>query len=54
MKKNPKVEVIKLDVGVTCYNCEGEGCNHCSDGRYEENHYIMIVGNMAIDMDTIK
>lgn len=52
MKK--KVEVIKIDVGVRCYNCSGNGCKQCKDGKYEENHYIMIVGNMSIDMDTIK
>jgi len=54
MKKKPKLEIIKLDVGITCYNCRGKGCNKCHNGKYEENHYIMITRNQAFDMDTIK
>lgn len=50
----PKLEIIKKDVGVTCFHCEGKGCKHCNNGKYEENHYIIIVGNQAIDKDTLE
>lgn len=53
MKKR-KLEIIKKDVGVKCYSCGGKGCKKCHKGKYEENHYIFITGNIAIDGDTIK
>ena len=49
-----KLEIIKKDVGVKCFHCEGKGCKYCNKGKYEEFHYIMIMGNQAFDMDTIK
>ena len=52
MKK--RIEIIKKDVGVSCYHCGGKGCQRCHKGKYEENHYIMIIGKQAFDMDTIK
>jgi hypothetical protein len=49
-----KLKVIKKDVGVVCFCCSGKGCKKCNKGKYEESHYIFIVGNLAIDADTLK
>lgn len=48
------LKVIKKDVGVICFHCNGKGCNKCNKGKYEEFHYIFIYKGMAIDGDTIK
>jgi hypothetical protein len=64
MKKKVKLEVIKLVNETDCYCCHNsingkahprKGCEGCGgDGRYKETHYIHIVGNIAVDGDTIK
>ena len=56
----PKVEVIKKILTAPCGCCfKGEepdkNCTSCKGkGIYKDYHYIMIVGNTAYDMDTIK
>ena len=64
MKKNLKVTVIKHSRTSPCgrchttingIKCKRAGCTSCNGtGRYPDSHYIMIFGNQAIDMDTIK
>ena len=64
MKKTPKVEVIKTYTELPCYACNSSirgktkkrnKCKACDGtGIYKEYHYMMIVGNNAIDMDTLK
>jgi DnaJ-class molecular chaperone len=53
----PKLEIIrKVDTQV-CWACDGagKGCKVCKGtGKWKETHYIHIVGNLAIDGDTIK
>jgi len=59
-----KLTVIKKIVHIPCYCCnEGlygnakprKECKECNgSGKYKEYHYMYIVGNMAIDSDTLK
>jgi hypothetical protein len=63
-KNKVKLEVIKKISPTLCYCCsEGlcgkprakKGCPACKGtGKYKEYHYIMIVGNIAFDGDTLK
>jgi len=59
MKK--KVEVIPNYYVNYCWVCNGKKkiggkkCKQCDGtGKFIDTHYIMIVGNQAFDMDTIK
>jgi hypothetical protein len=59
--KKPKVEVIKKITKASCMCCFKKGtkpdknCTSCKGtGIYEGSHYIMTVGKIAYDMDTIK
>lgn len=64
MKKNIKVKIIKEKRTSPCGRCnttlngvnsDRKSCTSCKGtGRYPDYHYIMIVGNIAVDMDTIK
>lgn len=49
-----KLEIIKKDVSVKCFCCDGKGCKKCTKGTYKENHYIISDGKNAIDCDTLK
>jgi DnaJ-class molecular chaperone len=60
----PKVKVIKKERTSPCGRChktiggiagKRKGCCSCGGtGKYKDHHYIMIVGNLALDMDFIK
>jgi DnaJ-class molecular chaperone len=60
----PKVTIIKKTRTSSCgrchttvngIKCKREGCTSCNGtGRYPDYHYMLIVGNIAMDMDTIK
>ena len=61
MKK--KLKVIKKIIKTSCYCCSPVGgkpvpkkdCKTCNGtGQYKDKHYIHIIGNQAIDGDTIK
>jgi hypothetical protein len=62
--KMKKLKVIKTITNHPCGICsktiggtavKREGCISCKGtGKYKDYHYIMIVGNIAIDGDTLK
>jgi len=59
MKTRPKIiKTIKKSPCTCCFR-KGEkpskSCKSCKGtGIYKDSHYIIIIGNFAIDMDTLK
>lgn len=60
-KKTPKLKVIKKIKKSICMCCfknnqkPDKNCTSCKGtGIYKDYHYIMIVGKIAFDCDTLK
>ena len=59
--KIPKVKIIKKILKSPCTCCfkkdekPNKKCKSCQGtGIYKDSHYIMIIGKVAYDMDTVK